>query len=841
MKNAYVCSLSEGRYITNFLQTALFETQEHFRDTIMTGRINEWLKYGFSINDNPCRREFLDRMLAQEATCPDLSGCVCGEDFTCGGKTFPMELYLPHGNVNVDQSGFWHIPTSLTRWYVTWLNCARAYENLPVELSTPGGATVWLNGEKQVSFRPFTRNMVKHTEFSMSLRQGMNLLCVCLEDLAERDTDFYFRLAVPAGTEMTACVPMPEQVDTKRLGEVIGILDNAFVLLDQTHDGMIRLDVENDSATPLTLRCGVEAAEIASIQEAKGPHQAETVTLHPGERRITVRQDDMLPPGFSAVCLSTEVDGIPLTRRVAAELTQQRYIMPEGGSIEERARRLLCFAAANSAPNTHRAVALLATGGSGEAAESMLRRDLPGIRSHKDCCDFYLIGQLYVLMNYADRLSETYLSALKEAILTFRFWIDEPGNDVMWFFSENHALLFHACQYLSGQLFPDEVFTVSGLTGREAVQKARRMLEGWFDDFEREFMTEWNSNAYLPIDTMAFGYMYLMMRGDDPLRERVRKALDRIFLCLAMYGHKRTFASSYGRSYEKQLKGNLTNGPASLLYWAYGEGMITSETGAYVPLCLSDYRAPEAYRRYLTLEEGEVLFTGANQGYEEHVNLTLYKTKRVMLSAANAFKPYLPGYQEHILQATIDAHAQVFVNHPGETHAFGSGRPSYWAGNGMLPLAMQWEDLAVVRFKIPGASLVNYTHLYFPEDAFDRTLLGDDWCCGERDGAYIFAFAKNGLVKQTRGAYQREEMISPGLENVWLIRVGDVNGYASMEDFIADSRCVLEEESETAVTIRLGSGRRVTLSDMPAAITVDGETHLSDLRGERAFMTINHQ
>ena len=51
-------------------------------------------------------------------------------------------------------------------------------------------------------------------------------------------------------------------------------------------------------------------------------------------------------------------------------------------------------------------------------------------------------------------------------ILNFRYWIDEPGNDVMWFFSENHALLFHICQYYAGTLYPNEVFTCSGRTGR---------------------------------------------------------------------------------------------------------------------------------------------------------------------------------------------------------------------------------------------------------------------------------------------------------------------------------------------------------------------------------------
>ncbi len=32
---------------------------------------------------------------------------------------------------------------------------------------------------------------------------------------------------------------------------------------------------------------------------------------------------------------------------------------------------------------------------------------------------------------------------MRACILNFRYWMDEPGDDVMWFYSENHALMFH--------------------------------------------------------------------------------------------------------------------------------------------------------------------------------------------------------------------------------------------------------------------------------------------------------------------------------------------------------------------------------------------------------------
>lgn len=836
--NALRYPLTQGRFINRFLQTALFETPEHFQKTTMTGKINQWLKFGFSIHDNPCRKEFLARMLAHPAVCPDMRGCAGQQEIACPGGSCLMTPHLPHGNVNVDRSGFWHVPTSLVSWYAVWLECPEALSRLPATLSTCGGATLWLNGKEVTSFRPFTRNMVKHQEITLELEAGSNLLCVCLEDLAERDTDYYFRLEVPEHTPITLCLPMAPQVDTAALLAAEAVLDNAFVHLDHDFDGSIHLDVENTANMPLNISCAVEASDIASIQEKDAGGAGQEFLLTPGEREILLREARPLPPGYYGILLTAQVPGYTVSRRISAELTRRRFMEPLCGSFDQRKGELLRFAAEESPKNTYRAVAVLARQGDPAEAERCLLRDLPGIELHKDCSDFYLIAQLYVLSNHRAQLSAGTVARMEEAILHFRYWIDEPGNDVMWFFSENHALLFHACEYVAGGMFPDSVFSASGLTGRQARAKAEGLLNGWFDDFEREFMTEWNSNAYLPIDTLAFGYLYLLTGPEEPLHQRAKGALDSIFHCLALYGHKNSFASSYGRSYEKQLKGNLVNGPASLLYYAYGKGMITSETGAYVPLCISDYQPPQAEKRFLSLAPGEVLWTGRNQGYEEHVNLTLYKTASVLLSTANAFKPYAPGYQEHIVQATIDAHAQCFVNHPGETHAFGSGRPSYWAGNGVLPLAAQWRNTALARYRLPSEVLAPFTHAYFPFEAFDRVLSGEDWYCGEKDGGYLYVWALQGLSRQTQGPYQREELLSPGLENLWVVRVGDAASYASLERFAQASACRLLRMDEREAAVEVAELGPVTLQETPAALNVQGETHACDYRGPRAFLTL---
>ena len=74
---------------------------------------------------------------------------------------------------------------------------------------------------------------------------------------------------------------------------------------------------------------------------------------------------------------------------------------------------------------------------------------------------------------------ESLKAPLEECVLNFRYWADEPGNDAMWFWSENHQILFHTCEILAGQLYPDRVFTNTGQTGEWHREKGERMALSW--------------------------------------------------------------------------------------------------------------------------------------------------------------------------------------------------------------------------------------------------------------------------------------------------------------------------------------------------------------------------
>ena len=87
---------------------------------------------------------------------------------------------------------------------------------------------------------------------------------------------------------------------------------------------------------------------------------------------------------------------------------------------------------------------------------------------------FALVPLLWTRIVYPDRLPQALIARIDAAILEFRYWMDEPGNDVQWYFSENHALLFHTSAYLAGNLLPDARFRRADRAGRRARRQGVR-------------------------------------------------------------------------------------------------------------------------------------------------------------------------------------------------------------------------------------------------------------------------------------------------------------------------------------------------------------------------------
>lgn len=122
----------------------------------------------------------------------------------------------------------------------------------------------------------------------------------------------------------------------------------------------------------------------------------------------------------------------------------------------------------------------LEQGKAGAQAQSLLVRLLQRVSAREEGSSSALISLLWVWHDHHGEIFAPVLwRRVRSAVLGYRYWFDELGNDVMWFTSANNALSFHTAQYLAGQMFRDERFTASGRYGREQQEIAAQRLAYW--------------------------------------------------------------------------------------------------------------------------------------------------------------------------------------------------------------------------------------------------------------------------------------------------------------------------------------------------------------------------
>ena len=188
-----------------------------------------------------------------------------------------------------------------------------------------------------------------------------------------------------------------------------------------------------------------------------------------------------------------------------------------------------------------------------EADESQIHEMLQFIDTRYDCADFRMVCILRTLYEYAGLVSAATLGAMKKTVLGFKYWMDEPGEDSMCYWSENHQLLFAACEYLAGQLYPDEMFTNTGIKGEAHREKAKRALLDWLKRRYQFGFSEFHSNTYYEEDIAPLSLLIDFAKEED-IRLKAATLLDLLLLDMALHNFRGYFCAASGRCYEAQKK-----------------------------------------------------------------------------------------------------------------------------------------------------------------------------------------------------------------------------------------------------------------------------------------------
>jgi hypothetical protein len=193
------------------------------------------------------------------------------------------------------------------------------------------------------------------------------------------------------------------------------------------------------------------------------------------------------------------------------------------------------------------------------------------INARLDCSDFRMVSVLRTMYRWPDRLPKEVRRKARESILGFKYWMDEPGDDSMCYWSENHQILFAACEYLAGQLYPDEIFANDRRSGAEKRERGRTRVLRWLAQRFRFGFTEWHSNVYYEEDIPPL--TILIDFAEDPeIVEKSKMILDLLLIDMGMHSWKGLFGATSGRCYEDQKFHPLKQDTLDIAekVWGYG-------------------------------------------------------------------------------------------------------------------------------------------------------------------------------------------------------------------------------------------------------------------------------
>jgi len=208
------------------------------------------------------------------------------------------------------------------------------------------------------------------------------------------------------------------------------------------------------------------------------------------------------------------------------------------------------------------------------------------IQKEYDCADFRLVNLLRILYEFNDQIPESTLIKIEDTLFNFRFWWDDPGENSMCYWSENHQILFASAEYLVGQKYPEIVFSNSGLSGNQHKEKARQRILDWLEMRWNYGFTEFYSSVYYKEDIGAL--INLIDHAEDQeIVEKSKMIMDLLFYDVGSQNINTYFVTVSGRAYT----GNRMGGPGSTLggltnyFWGDGEeirpgimyGMMTTQ------------------------------------------------------------------------------------------------------------------------------------------------------------------------------------------------------------------------------------------------------------------------
>ena len=812
--------LKAGDAIRYWQLGAIAEERFDVPDAPMKGEMDPFFfltkHKNFIPHEYPCRTTFAEQYRGKR---PDVRSAFAEKRW-----------WLPFGSPRLDLSGFWFRPTRLATWARTYIE-ADATGVARLNLGTCGGAVLWLNGAGIGWMAPYSRNLEARQEFELPLVAGLNEITLYFDDLAERDARYFFQLDYLEGPNARVAVPVPVEAAVADAFEAA--LDRMY--FDRQHYS------EGDITLMLPSTLPVDAAVNVAVEGDFMSRERFDLdfTLPSGASRLVVGPADKAPADFRHFRITLSSGGFVAARSLGVEICHAARQGDAPATLDARIRETLDEVAEYSERDTVRAFARLASGRAGADTDAMIEEILPSIEDCHDCADFSLVPLIWSRTVWGNDIGEQTRVRIDAAILNYRYWMDEPGNDVQWYFSENHALLFHTSAYLAGHLLADRTFIRSGRKGTEQSAVGATRVRAWLDHFEQWEMAEFNSAPYFPIDLKGLTAL-AALSPDADIAQRAKTGIVRLCEIIARSSHHGMVTAAQGRSYEHTLCAgrSLELSAVARLLWSRGWYGRRVHALPQLAVCLRDHGLviPDSFAAIADHRGDKHQEWTFAQGEGRFAALYHYKGEHFALGSAAHYRWHEWGYQETILHLRIGTRpeAAMWINHPGETIQFGYGRPSYWGGCGTIARVQQYRGLAVMDFAA-FEEQPDFSHAWFPTAEFDEHVVDGTLAVARSGEGAVVLRGSGALSMVTDGPSAHVELRQQGRKTRWIVRVSATASLSDARDRFAGLAIIEEPNGDFVVDdpeygqVRFradgvveAEGRRIA----PKEFTVSGEATL---------------
>jgi len=558
----------------------------------------------------------------------------------------------------------------------------------------------------------------------------------------------------------------------------------------------------------------------------------------------------MLTTGEAVVEVGLDDPRCPQTASMRIAQLPRDSALSASGSPDQWRKDVLAHVARKGAVTSEGSVAGAIARHALDASAGLERRDIGAalhrITTRGDCADFELVGLLVAWHQIpADQWEAGTRESVRDAIVGMKYWITQPGLDAMCYFTENHQIVWHVAQLLAGEFFSDDVFTNDGRRGREHAEEGRRRAAAWMSRKLAGGFSEFDSNAYLAIDSFALVAL-IELGADGSLTEAARTLLDKTLLTLAMNSWRGTHGAAHGRSYVNTVRSSRFEETSPILRLICGVGSLNRAVLPVTALATAQrYAIPDVVRELAGSEperwwgrqvyRGELAFERDLLARPYRSDLRVWRTPGVMLSSVQDYRSGLPGMQEHVWGATLGREFQVFVTHPANSDTGSSARPNGWVGHRILPRVHQHEDVVLHVQRFTDTDPLDYTHLWLPVAHAREWAHQGDWIAARTDGGYVAVATPGGVDPVLAGETAWQEWIPREHGSIWVATVGETSKHV---DFDAWLRHLAEISltwhprgaRDPGVTVARTDGPDLSLT-FSTAFLIDGRPAGIDERG----------